>query len=80
MDRRHRFPSPPEDQQDATFGTQLDRHVRAVVDDPDVVVRVDTHRVRPGHHVEVLANLPNEAAIRAELEKLRRPRADHMTR
>ena len=45
-----------------TLGAELDDHVRALVDDPDVVLLVDLHRVGIGPGVHVLADLADELA------------------
>ncbi len=57
--------------QHAAFRVELDHHVRALVSDPDVVGRIDLHRVaeRPG--VQVLADLADELAVGAEFQQLR---------
>ena len=56
---------------DAAGRVELDDHVRALVDGPDVVVAIDAHRVRERPGVEALADLAHELAVRAELEQLR---------
>ena len=58
----------------APGAVELDDHVRALVDGPDVVVLVDAHRVRERPRVEVLADFADELALGAELEQLRRRR------
>ena len=50
---------------------ELDDHVRALVDGPDVVVLVDAHGVRERPAVEALADFADELALRSELEQLR---------
>ena len=69
-----RFLLAAEHHDDAALGIELDHHVRALVDDPDVVLLVDAHGVgeRPG--VQVLADLADELACRVELQQLRRGR------
>src|SRR6185295_5724744 len=54
------------------FGVELDDHVRALVDGPDVVVLVHAHRVRERPRVEALADLADELAVLVELEELAR--------
>ena len=74
------FRSPtPEHPLDTTGLVQLDDHVRALVDGPDVVVFVDAHRVRERPSVQVAADLSQEVAVRCELEQLRRCRAVRRT-
>src|SRR5437762_2298114 len=60
----------PEDHRHAAFRIELDHHVRALVRDPNVVILVDLHGVceRPG--IQMMADLANEFAVGAELEKL----------
>src|SRR5262245_26289544 len=68
--RFDRFGAPPKRQENFTGGTELDDHVRAFVDRPDVAACVDAHRVRESESIEVLADLANERAVRSELEQL----------
>ena len=56
---------------DVALGIELDHHVGALVGDPDVVVLVDAHGVRERPGVEVVADLANIFAVRAEFQKLR---------
>ena len=56
---------------DAALGIELDDHVRSFVDDPDVVLWIDAHRVREDEAVEALADLADELARRIELEQPR---------
>ena len=60
-----------EHQGDAPLGRELDDEVRALVGDPDVVRRVDLHRVGEGPGVEPVADLADEAAVTVELQELR---------
>ena len=55
---------------DATLLVHADDHVRALVDGPDVVVLVDADRMRERPAVQVLADLADELAFRAELQQL----------
>ena len=50
-------------------GVELDHHVRPLVDDPDVVLRIDAHLVRELDAVETDAPLLHEVAVRVELEQ-----------
>ena len=52
-------------------GIELDDHVRALVDGPDVVVPVDADAVRERPAVEPLADLADELALGTELQQLR---------
>ena len=74
---RRRFPVrcfllAPEHHRDTAPGVELDHHVRSLVRDPDVVVRVHAYGMaeRPG--VQVLADLAHEISFGIELEQLRR--------
>src|SRR6266542_2111124 len=58
----------------ATGLVELDDHVRALVDGPDIVVLVDANAVRECPPVEPFADLADKLSLRAELEKLRRSR------
>src|SRR6185369_10501892 len=55
----------------ATSGVELDDHVRALVDRPDIVVAVDAHSVGECPAIEPLADLADELAVLVELQKLR---------
>ena len=52
-------------------GIELDDHVRSLVDDPDVVLRIDAHRVRELEAVVALADLADVVAVLIELEQAR---------
>ena len=56
---------------------ELHDHVRPFIRRPDVAALVDPHGVREGEAIDVLADLAEEAAIRPELEELRRHAAVH---
>ena len=71
----------PEHHQDAAFRVELDDHVRALVDGPDVVVFVDAHIVRKRQNA--YSPLPisrDELAIGSEFEKLRGGRGERRSR
>ncbi len=53
------------------FGIELDHHVRALVDAPDVIVLVDANHVREGEPIEILADFANEFPVPVEFQKLR---------
>ena len=55
----------------AALGIELDDHVRAFIDGPEVVLRVDSDRVREGPGVQVVADFAHELAILIELKDLR---------
>src|SRR5437868_13566118 len=61
----------PEYHRHVSLGIELDDHVRSLVDRPDIVGAVDADDVGERPCVQVLADLANEFAVRAELEKLR---------
>ncbi len=67
-----RFLPAAEDPDDLAGRIELDDHVGALVDGPDVVVLVDAHAVRERPGVEALADFPQELALGTELEQLRR--------
>ena len=66
------FGAASKDPDDAAGRIELDDHVGAFVDGPDVVVLVDAHGVSFGPGVEALADLAQEFTLRPELEQLRR--------
>src|SRR5579862_4105386 len=51
---------------DAAGWIELDDHVRALVDGPDIVVLVDAHAMSEGPGVEALADLADEIALGSE--------------
>ena len=59
----------PEHHHDSSRGIELDDHVRSLIDGPDVVLRVHTHRVRELEAVVPLADFANILAILIELEQ-----------
>ena len=67
----HRILAPADRHQHLALGAELDEHVGAFVDRPDVVLRVDAHRVREGEAVVVAADLADEGALRRVLEQPR---------
>ena len=60
---------------DPAVGIELDDHVRALVDGPDVVVGVDADGVGEGPRVKIAPNLAHELALGVEFQQLRRGRA-----
>src|SRR3984893_14453028 len=56
---------------DLALRIEPDDHVRALVRGPDVVILVDSHRVREGPGVQVVTNLTNEFSIGGKLKQLR---------
>src|SRR5262249_60834651 len=64
------FPLAAKNECDASFGVELDDHVRTFVPDPDVVVLVDFYRVGKGPCVELMANLAYKFSVWGELEQL----------
>jgi hypothetical protein len=57
---------------DPAVGIELDHHVRALVDGPDVIVFVDADGVGEGPRVEVMTDLAHELPVGVELQQLRR--------
>ena len=53
---------------DASFGIELHDHVAHLVDDPDIVVRVDAHLGGEHESVDVFADFPHVLARAIELE------------
>ncbi len=74
-EHRHRILAPPDRHQHLAFGAELDEHVGALVDGPDVVLGVDANRVREREPVVVAADLADELAGRRVLEQARLVRA-----
>ena len=66
-----RILAPADRHQHLALGAELDEHVGAFVDRPDVVLRVDAHRVREREAVVVAADLAHERALRRVLEQPR---------
>ena len=54
-----------------TLGGEPEDHVRSLVDDPDVVLRIDANGMCVGPRIQVLADLTDEVAVGVELEELR---------
>ena len=70
-----RFRPAAEGHDDAARLVELDNHVGAFVDGPDVVVLVDAHAVGFGPRVQAPPDFAQELALGTELEQLRRRRA-----
>ena len=66
-----RFRLAPEHQRDAALGVELHDLVGALVDRPDVVLRIDAQAERGVEAVDVLAPLAHELAAGVELEQAR---------
>src|ERR1700730_5755398 len=56
---------------DLALRIEPDDHVRRLVCGPDVIVLVDSHRVREGPGVQVVTNFTNEFSILGKLQQLR---------
>ncbi len=69
--RVRRFRPPAQRHHHAAFGVELDDHVRAFVHGPDVVLRIDAHRVREHEAVQALADFADEGALLIEFEQAR---------
>jgi hypothetical protein len=67
-----RFQPAAKNPHDAAGRVELDDHVGAFVDGPNIVVLVDAHRVSEGPAVEALANFAEEFSVGPEFEQLRR--------
>jgi hypothetical protein len=65
------FRFPAEQQLHLPVRIELDHHARQSIDDPDVVLRVDTDLLRHLKSVRILADLANELAGPIELEQPR---------
>ena len=68
---RDRLRPSAEHHHDPSLGVELDDHVRPLVDDPDVVLRIDPHGVRELEAVQTLADLAHEGPVLIELEQTR---------
>src|SRR5258708_22595265 len=55
----------------AAFGVELHHHVRHLIDDPDVVLRIDTHLLGEQESIDILSDLANELAVAIELQQPR---------
>ena len=62
-----RFGAPTKHLEDPTARTELCCHAGAVVDEPDIVLRVDPDRVSRRLKVEVTADFPDERTVGSEL-------------
>ena len=56
---------------DPAVGIELDHHVRALVDGPDVVLAVDADGMGEGPGVEITPDLAHELPVGVELQQLR---------
>ena len=76
---RHRFRLAAQNHLHAAVRVELDDLRRHLIDDPDVVLRIDAHLLRLQEAVDALADLAHELARAIELEQPRlrraRPRA-----
>src|SRR5205085_4809868 len=68
---RDRFRFSAEDQENAAIRRELDHLAGGFVNDPDVVLRIDTHRMGDEQSIRAAADLANVAAARVELEEAR---------
>ena len=64
------FLSAAKDHQHAARFAELDDHIRAFVDCPDIVVSIDPHAVSKGPCVKTLADFPDEFSLGTKLEQL----------
>ncbi len=65
----HRFRLAAENHLHAPVGIELDHLRRRLIDDPDVVLRIDAHLLRLQQTVGALADLPDELAGLVELQQ-----------
>src|SRR5437870_3182160 len=56
---------------DPPFGIELDDHVRSLVHGPDVVLRIDSYRMREHESIKALADLAYVAPILVEFKQPR---------
>src|ERR1700720_67603 len=56
---------------DLALRIEPDDHVRALVRGPNVIVLVDSDRVREGPRVKIVSNLMNEFSVGSKLQQLR---------
>ena len=66
-----RFLLAPEHHHHAAFGIELDDHVGAFVDGPEVIVLVEADGMREGPGVEIVADFANVLSVGPEFENLR---------
>jgi len=67
--RRFRFPA--ERQYNFPFGAELDDHVRALIDSPNVVRRIDPHGRSESPGIQMRSDLADIASLLIEFKKLR---------
>ena len=66
---RHRLRPPAEHHDDTSLRVELDHHVRPLIDDPDVVLRIDAHLVRELEAIDTDSPFLHKVPVRVELEK-----------
>jgi len=66
---RHGLRPVTEHHHDPSGGIELDHHVRSLVDDPDVVLGIDTNTVGELESVVPFPDFPDERAVLIELEQ-----------
>ena len=67
----HRVFAPADGHQHLALGAELDEHVGALIDRPDVVLGIDANRMRERKAVIAATDLADEAALRRILEQPR---------
>src|SRR5262249_52654169 len=65
------FLLPPKNHGHSSFGIELDYHVGAFIDGPDVVVLIHADRMRVRPRVQVVTDFPQILTVGAKLEYLR---------
>src|SRR5205807_4487708 len=66
-----RFRFAAQHEQDPSLGIEFDHVARSLIDHPDVVLRIDLHRLREVEAVDALADLAHELTGLIELEQAR---------
>src|ERR1017187_4710474 len=67
----HGFRPPAKKHDDAPFGVELDHHIRPLIDSPDVVPRIDPHRMSEREAIQALADLTDVVPIPIEFKQPR---------
>ena len=66
-----RFRPPAQQHDHLAFGVELDHHVGAFVDGPDIVLRIDSHDVSEGEAVQAVADEAQKLAGLIEFKQAR---------
>src|SRR5262249_2552041 len=68
---RHGLGFAAQQEGNAALGVELDDHVRHLIDNPDVVLRIDADLLGEQERIDILADLANELAVAIELQQPR---------